>query len=126
MTTKFLAEGEVFNHVASGAKTAGQVVLIGDRIGIALAAIADGATGALAVEGVFTIDKTTPEAYAQGDQLYWVVGMFKVLLIQRRITNNGKDVLILSLMKLRPVPSSLIKIGVQSLMNLSKNYIAKM
>lgn len=78
MTTKFLAEGEVLNHVASGAKTVGQVVLIGDRIGIALAAIADGATGALAVEGVFTIDKTTPEVYAQGDQLYWVAGTSKV------------------------------------------------
>lgn len=70
------------NHVQPGAvmswtnKTgdavsAGDVVLVGKRIGIALGDIADDATGELAIEEVWEIAKAAPLVIDQGDLVYW-------------------------------------------------------
>jgi len=71
MTTKYVMSGDVLDYVAGSAISAGQVLLIGVRIGVAMTAIANGATGAVAVEGVFTIAKLSTDVVAQGDLLYW-------------------------------------------------------
>lgn len=71
MTTKFVQPGEVIDHVASGAKTSGQPVLIGVRLGVCLADIANGATGPVAVSGVYTVTKLSTDVVAQGAALYW-------------------------------------------------------
>ena len=71
MTTKFVQPGEVIDHVASGAKTSGQPVLIGTKLGVCVADIANGATGPVAVSGVYTITKLTTDVVAQGAALYW-------------------------------------------------------
>lgn len=74
MTDKYVMSGDVIDHVASGAITSGQVLLIGLRIGVALTAIASGATGAVRMLGIFTIAKLSTDVVAQGDLLYWDAG----------------------------------------------------
>lgn len=71
MTTKFVQPGEVIDHVAIGAKASGQPVLIGTKLGVCVADIANGATGPVAVSGVYTVTKLTTDVVAQGAALYW-------------------------------------------------------
>ena len=71
MTTKFVQPGDVIDYVAGANITAGQVVLIGVRVGVALAAIANGSTGSVAMTGVFTVAKLSTDVVAQGAALYW-------------------------------------------------------
>lgn len=71
MTTKYVMSGDVIDYVAPGAITTGQVVLIGVRVGVALAAIASGATGAVRMLGIFTIAKLSTDVVAVGVALYW-------------------------------------------------------
>ena len=72
------------NHVQKGrvmswtngtgsAVSAGDVVLVGNIVCIALGDIADGAEGELATEEVWTVTKAAPLVIAQGDLLYWDV-----------------------------------------------------
>lgn len=57
----YIQKGDVIDYVNSGAAkiAAGDIVTIGNRIGIAGTDIAVGATGTLALEGVFEIPKAT-------------------------------------------------------------------
>lgn len=71
MTTKYVMSGDVMDYTAGSAVSVGQVILVGKRIGVALTAIAAGATGALRMDGVFTIAKLSTDVVAQGDLLYW-------------------------------------------------------
>lgn len=72
------------NHVQKGAVmtwtngtgsavSSGDVVKVGDLICIALGDIADGATGELALQEVWTVAKATSLAISQGDSVYWDV-----------------------------------------------------
>lgn len=74
MTTKYVMSGDVIDYVATAEVSAGQVLLIGNRVGVALTAIANGATGAVRVRGVFTIAKLSTDVVAAGDLLYWDAG----------------------------------------------------
>ena len=49
----------------------GDVVVIGDRIGIAAGDIAADADGVLVVEGIFELPAAADETWDLGDQLYW-------------------------------------------------------
>lgn len=71
MTTKYVMSGEVIDYVAGSAISSGQVLLIGVRIGVALGAIANGATGAVRMLGIFTIAKLSTDVVTQGAALYW-------------------------------------------------------
>lgn len=71
MTNKYVMSGDVIDYVAPAAIVSGQVLLIGVRIGVALAAIASGATGAVRMLGIFTIAKLTTDVVAVGVALYW-------------------------------------------------------
>lgn len=71
MTTKYIMSGEVIDYVAGSAISSGQILLIGLRIGVALTSIANGATGAAQVKGIFTIAKLSTDVVAQGELLYW-------------------------------------------------------
>lgn len=74
MTNKYVMTGQVLDYVAGSNIAVGAVVLMVNRIGVALAAIASGATGAVAVQGVFTVAKLSTDVVAQGDLLYWDAG----------------------------------------------------
>ena len=73
MAKNYVQEGDVIDHVnASGSTiTSGTAVLIGARLGVALADIANGATGSVQVEGVFTVTKLGTDVVAAGALLYW-------------------------------------------------------
>lgn len=73
MAKNYVQEGDVIDYAnASGSTiTSGTPVLIGARLGVALADIANGATGSVQVEGVFTVTKLGTDTVAAGALLYW-------------------------------------------------------
>ena len=73
MTTKYVQPGNVIDYVNGGtARSAGQIILMGARIGVCLDAIAANATGAVQTLGVFTIAKlSTDDMSTQGTAVYW-------------------------------------------------------
>lgn len=71
MATNYIAQGDVIDWVATGAKSAGAGCLVGVRVGVAIADIASGATGAVAMEGVFQLPKLSADVVAQGALVYW-------------------------------------------------------
>ena len=73
MANNYVQEGDVIDYAnASGSTiTSGTPVLIGARLGVALADIANGATGSVQVEGVFTVPKLGTDVVAAGALLYW-------------------------------------------------------
>ena len=73
MTTKFVQPGKILDYVNSGsAIKSGDVVVIGDQIGVAIDDIAaTTGEGAVRMEGVFELAKNSGEAFAVGDKLFW-------------------------------------------------------
>ncbi len=70
MATNQIQDGNVIQYTAGADIAAGDLVIIGQRVGVALVDIANGATGSVAVSGVFEVDKEASLAVAQGDLLY--------------------------------------------------------
>lgn len=70
----FLQDGKSCEYTASGAKTSGQVVVIGERVAVLVADIADGSSGTAEFEGVHTLAKETGTAWVQGDPLFYDSG----------------------------------------------------
>ena len=70
MAKNFIHEGDVLNYTAGANIASGQFVLIGAIGGVAIGAIANGATGAVRVKGVFSVPKASG-AVTQGAKLYW-------------------------------------------------------
>jgi predicted RecA/RadA family phage recombinase len=68
----FLHEGRSIDYTPSGSSlSAGDVVVVGDFIGVAADDIADGQTGALLVEGVFKMPAPGDTAFSAGDTVDW-------------------------------------------------------
>lgn len=67
----YVQPGKVIEFVASGAKTSGQVVRIGQLLGVVKSDTADGATGLAEIDGVFTVPKVSGAVIAQGESLCW-------------------------------------------------------
>lgn len=70
----FIQAGEVLDHTPAAAVVSGAVVVIGARIGIPVADIPAGVTGALRVKGVAELAKLGTDVVAQGELLYWDAG----------------------------------------------------
>jgi predicted RecA/RadA family phage recombinase len=73
MATNFIKHGDEIpyaNGTGTGIKS-GDVVVIGDLVGVALGDILDGSTGTVQLCGVATLPKTTGQAWTQGAKLYW-------------------------------------------------------
>ncbi len=71
MTTKAVQRGDVLDWVATGAKSSGDAVEVKHMIGVALTDIASGETGAVAIEGVYTMPKVSAAVFVQGEKLIW-------------------------------------------------------
>lgn len=72
MTDKYVQRGDVINWTNGGsAKSAGAVIELKHQIGIALVDIGAGATGAVAIEGCFTVPKVSGAVWVQGEKLIW-------------------------------------------------------
>lgn len=71
MSRTYVQPGKVLNHTAGADIEAGDVVVIGDIVGVAQVDIANGGTGAVAIEGVHRLRKVAGAAWGQGDKLHW-------------------------------------------------------
>lgn len=67
----FTQEGETIPFTAGAAITSGQVVALGNVLGVAAGDVANGALGQLVTEGVFTVPKVSGAVIAIGETLTW-------------------------------------------------------
>ncbi|RIK82066.1 MAG: hypothetical protein DCC67_07570 [Planctomycetota bacterium] len=69
----FVHDGAAIDYTPGGHIAAGEVVVIGELVGVARTPIAAGALGALAVEGVLDFAKATGggTAISAGANVYW-------------------------------------------------------
>lgn len=77
-TFKQKGERIAYTNATSSAISAGDVVVIGAMIGIAVDDIAVGAAGVLEVCHVHNLAATAADDWAQGAQLYWVTATAKL------------------------------------------------
>lgn len=76
MSNKFVTEGKVipWTNTTGAAVDVDQVVKVGTSLGVALGAIAIGAVGSVALEGVFSgVPKVAAAVFAQGEKLVFDV-----------------------------------------------------
>jgi len=75
MAKTYVQPGEVIDWTngTGAAKASGAVIAIGQILGVALVDIANGATGAVQITGVFTVPKVSAAVIAQGESLVWDV-----------------------------------------------------
>ena len=75
-TATFLHEGAAIDYTPAADVAAGDVVVQGELVGIARTAIAAGALGSLAVQGVFVLPKAggVGSAIDVGVDVYWDAG----------------------------------------------------
>jgi len=72
MASNYVQPGEVIEWTNSGtAVSAGDVVAIGNILGVALVDIANAASGSVAIRGVFNVPKVSGAVIAQGEKLTW-------------------------------------------------------
>lgn len=69
----YIQDGCVMNYSNSSGSTiaSGDVVKVGNLIGVAGKDIADGDSGPVNLEGVFSLTKVGSQAWAQGDKVFW-------------------------------------------------------
>jgi predicted RecA/RadA family phage recombinase len=67
----FKAAGAHMDYKPTVAVLASTMVLVGTKVGVAIADIAANTTGALRVTGVVNYTKNTADVVAQGAALYW-------------------------------------------------------
>ena len=72
MSVNKIQAGDVITYTAGSSETiaAGDPVVIGTRVGVALVDIAASASGSVAMSGVYEVDKEASLAVTQGDLLY--------------------------------------------------------
>ena len=74
MATNYVNAGEVITYTNAGsAISSGDVVVIGQQIGIALVDIANGASGSVAMKGRYTVPKVSAAVIAQGESVIYDV-----------------------------------------------------
>lgn len=67
MTTRSYQKGDYWDHVAASAISSDDIVVMVNRVGVAVDDIASGATGSVQVRDVVKVPKVAGEAWAQGD-----------------------------------------------------------
>ena len=72
MAKNYVCEGDVLDYTNTGAPIpSGGVVVMGKRIGVALADIPTNSVGSVAVTGVWTLPRLVTDDTAVGEVLYW-------------------------------------------------------
>lgn len=67
----FVKDGGTIPHTPGSDITAGDVVVLADKIAVAKFDIASGDDGTLATVGVFNFEATDSTTYTQGTPVYW-------------------------------------------------------
>lgn len=72
MAQNYIESGSVKDHEAGGTITSGQLVELGDMVGIALGNATSGQTVAVKLDGVFEVEKVTGtgKTFAIGQKVY--------------------------------------------------------
>lgn len=70
----YVNEGDSIDYTPGSDVTAGDVIDLGNFVGIATSDIASGVLGSLVVEGVFDVNKYDSEAITLGAPVYWDAG----------------------------------------------------
>lgn len=70
----YRAEGDDLDYTPGSALTAGDVVDLGDMVGIVIRDIAANELGALRIKGVFDVLKKTGETWTQWETVYYDAG----------------------------------------------------
>ena len=71
MASNFKQDGDIIQYTATADTPSGGVVRIGNLLGVALVHIPVGATGSVALDGVFELPKVPGAVIAQGETLTW-------------------------------------------------------
>lgn len=72
MTTRFVQPGKVLDYANGGTpRASGDVLVVGTKVGVALAAIPANTIGSVQICGVFTVPKLSSDTPAQGALVYW-------------------------------------------------------
>lgn len=73
MTTRYVQAGKVldYTNTTGAAIPSGAGVLMGTKLGVALATIPNNATGSVQICGVFGLDKLSTDNMTQGALVYW-------------------------------------------------------
>jgi predicted RecA/RadA family phage recombinase len=71
MAKNYIQEGDTLDLAAPYARESGEGALIGTLFAVALVKLANGVTGAFAVEGVFSLAKVSAQAWTVGAKIYW-------------------------------------------------------
>ena len=61
----------LWTNSTGSAVVSGEMVVVGDKVGVAAVDIANGETGSVWMDGVFEIAKNVSEAFTQGLAVYW-------------------------------------------------------
>ncbi len=73
MTTNYVQHGSVIDVTAQSDVNSGDVLVLGHLLGVALADIATGEVGAVAIEDVYELPKASGAVFAVGEKLLWDV-----------------------------------------------------
>lgn len=71
MATNYIQAGKTIDYTAGATISSGDVVVVGQLIGIALADMESGDVGPVAIEGVFKVAKVSAAVIAQGESVIW-------------------------------------------------------
>lgn len=73
MANNYVQPGDTISYTNASGSTikSGDVVVVGQQIGIALVDIANGASGSVALSGVFIVPKVSGAVIAQGESVIW-------------------------------------------------------
>lgn len=67
----YLQSGDVIDYTAAANIAVGDVVPLGSRVGVAVTDIANGATGAVSIDGVYEMPAVNNAAFSVGDVVFW-------------------------------------------------------
>ncbi|ABM37560.1 DUF2190 family protein [Polaromonas naphthalenivorans] len=67
----YIQPGKVIDFVAAAAIASGQVVRVGQILGVSVSDVAIGETGQAHIEGVFAVPKVSGAVIARGESLSW-------------------------------------------------------
>jgi predicted RecA/RadA family phage recombinase len=70
MATNYIQPGEVCEYTAGATISSGDLIALNNRAGVALTDIANGATGSVALTGVYTVPKTAGATWSVGQAIY--------------------------------------------------------
>lgn len=75
----FIQNGQYLDVTPSSAYAGGELVLLGDLVGVAVADIPANETGVICCSGVFEFPKDPAAVLAQGDHAHWDVALKRVV-----------------------------------------------